>query len=158
MQRWKHKSRTVPIQTQLPQLTGTKISLDKQGVEEVQNLKKTCKPVTIDACKTPSLKVTTRLERRWWTWAISRGYRIALLDTLKTICWNTQGLGNPPGVCALHDLTRHEAPDLLFLLETKLPSRKLEVIKIHVGMHGCFWVHSVGREGDWPFCGKTPLK
>lgn len=47
----------------------------------------------------------------------------------------------------LHDLILHEVSDLLFLLETKLPMKKLEAIRRHVGLHGCVGVDSVGRGG-----------
>lgn len=77
---------------------------------------------------------------------------------MKTICWNTQELENPRGVCVLHDLTLHEAPNLLFLLETKLPMRKLEAIRSCVGMHGCIGVDNEGRGGEMALMWKDNLE
>lgn len=68
---------------------------------------------------------------------------------MKILCWNTRGLGNPRGVRALHDLTRRESPYILFLMETKFVARKLEAIRLKIGMYDCIEVDSEGRGGVW---------
>lgn len=70
-----------------------------------------------------------------------------LLVTMKTINWNTWGLGNPHGVQALHDLIHCEDLDILLLIEIKLMARRLERIQIRIGMQGCLGVDSKGRGG-----------
>lgn len=67
------------------------------------------------------------------------------------------GLGNHRGVRALHDLTRHEALDLLFLLETKLPIRKIEAIKQKISKQGCIGVDSEGKGGGLALMWKDHL-
>lgn len=57
------------------------------------------------------------------------------------------GAWEPWGVRALHEFTRREVIELLFLLETKLSMRKLKTVKIHLGMHDCIRVDNEGRGG-----------
>lgn len=75
---------------------------------------------------------------------------------MKLMCWNSSGLGNQRGVRALHDLTHLEDPDVLFLLETKLLSKKLDAIESRIGFHACIGVDSEGRAGSLS-CGKIKL-
>lgn len=50
------------------------------------------------------------------------------------------------------NLNRHEDPNMLFLLETKLPSKKLDVIKLRLGMYAFIGVNSEGQAG-----GQAPM-
>lgn len=64
---------------------------------------------------------------------------------MKLLNWNPRGLENPWGIRVLHDLTRREDPDVLFLQETKLPRKKLEGIKWWLGFENCFSVDYESR-------------
>ncbi|XP_042950313.1 uncharacterized protein LOC122282426 [Carya illinoinensis] len=66
---------------------------------------------------------------------------------MKTICWNSRGLGNPSGIRALRDLIAREGPDLLFLQETKLSTKGMDALKCKLGFVNCFSVDSEGRSG-----------
>ena len=59
---------------------------------------------------------------------------------MKTISLNCRGLGNPETVLELHNLVKHEVPQIVFLMETCLPIRKLEFTRVKLGMKGCFGV------------------
>jgi hypothetical protein len=59
---------------------------------------------------------------------------------MKTISLNCRGLGNPETVLELHNLVKHEVPQIVFLMETRLPIRKLEFIRVKLGMKGYFGV------------------
>jgi len=39
---------------------------------------------------------------------------------MKILSWNCQGLGNPWTVCSLHKIVKDQAPDICFLMETRL--------------------------------------
>ncbi|XP_042974662.1 uncharacterized protein LOC122306298 [Carya illinoinensis] len=66
---------------------------------------------------------------------------------MKTISWNSRGLGNPRGVRTLRDLVRREDPEVLFLMETKMSSWQMERIRVSMGFGCCFTVPSEGRSG-----------
>ncbi|XP_042950087.1 uncharacterized protein LOC122282202 [Carya illinoinensis] len=66
---------------------------------------------------------------------------------MKILSWNLRGLGNPRSIRSLHDLLTSEVPEILFLQETKLSSRRLEFCKLRLGFRCCFGVDSVGRSG-----------
>ncbi|XP_042972796.1 uncharacterized protein LOC122304603 [Carya illinoinensis] len=77
---------------------------------------------------------------------------------MKTISWNSRGLGNPRGVRALCDLVRREVPAVLFLMETKLTSRQMERIRVRVGFECCFVVNSDGRKGGVALLWRNEIK
>uniref|UniRef100_A0A2N9ENE1 Endonuclease/exonuclease/phosphatase domain-containing protein n=1 Tax=Fagus sylvatica TaxID=28930 RepID=A0A2N9ENE1_FAGSY len=60
---------------------------------------------------------------------------------------NCRGLGNPETVRDLHDVVRKEGPNIVFLMETRLPVRSLEFIRIRLRMQGCFGVDRHGYGG-----------
>ena len=66
---------------------------------------------------------------------------------MNLVSWNCQGLGNPKTVRALHSLVKLKGPTVLFLMETKLSSKKMEIIRVKVGFDYAFTVPSVGRSG-----------
>ena len=66
---------------------------------------------------------------------------------MNLVSWNCQGLGNPKTVRALHSLVKLKGPTVLFLMETKLSSKKMEIIRVKVGFDYAFTVLSVGRSG-----------
>jgi len=63
------------------------------------------------------------------------------------LSWNCRGLGNPRRVRALHRLVRVKKPKMVFLMETKLMSKKMEAIRIKLGFEGMFVVDCLGRSG-----------
>ena len=66
---------------------------------------------------------------------------------MNLVSWNFQGLRNPKVVRALHSMVKMKAPKVLFLMETKLDCRRMEVIRIKVGFDFVFTVPSLGRNG-----------
>lgn len=66
---------------------------------------------------------------------------------MKTLCWNTRGLGNPRSVRVLYDIIRHEDPNMVFPIETKLVTRKLKRIRLRLCLHGCIGADCEGRRG-----------
>uniref|UniRef100_A0A2N9FNQ8 Reverse transcriptase domain-containing protein n=1 Tax=Fagus sylvatica TaxID=28930 RepID=A0A2N9FNQ8_FAGSY len=57
------------------------------------------------------------------------------------------GLGNPKAVRALHNMVKMKGPKVLFLLETKLDSGRMEGVRIKLGYDNVFSVPSLGRSG-----------
>ena len=43
-----------------------------------------------------------------------------MLETMKILSWNCQGLRNPWMVCSLHKVVREQALQICFLMETRL--------------------------------------
>ncbi|XP_042968981.1 uncharacterized protein LOC122301651 [Carya illinoinensis] len=66
---------------------------------------------------------------------------------MKLLAWNARGLGNPRGIRHLCALTKREAPDVLFLQETRLSVRAAENCKFKLGFSNCLAVCSTGRKG-----------
>jgi hypothetical protein len=59
---------------------------------------------------------------------------------MRILSLNCRGLGNQVTVNELHGLVKLEVPKIVFLMETRLPVRKLEFLRIKFGMRGCFGV------------------
>ena len=59
---------------------------------------------------------------------------------MRALNLNGRGLGNQATVTELHRLVKMEVPKLVFLMETRLPVRKLEFLHVKLGMSGCFRV------------------
>jgi hypothetical protein len=59
---------------------------------------------------------------------------------MRALSLNCRGLGNQATVNELHGLVKSEGPKIVFLMETRLPVRKLEVLRLKLGMRGCFGV------------------
>uniref|UniRef100_A0A2N9HN71 Reverse transcriptase domain-containing protein n=1 Tax=Fagus sylvatica TaxID=28930 RepID=A0A2N9HN71_FAGSY len=58
-----------------------------------------------------------------------------------------QGLGNPKAVRALHNMVKMKGPKVLFLLETKLNTVRMEGVRVKLGFENVFSVPSLGRSG-----------
>ena len=67
--------------------------------------------------------------------------------TMKIFSLNCCGLGNPETVGELHNMVRKEDPKIVFLMETRLPFRKLELLRVRLGMQGRFGVARQGYGG-----------
>lgn len=66
---------------------------------------------------------------------------------MRVMCWNCQGLDNPQTVNALKDLITSYKPDMLFLMETKSLSSRMEFLRSFFHFDGCFSVNRVGLGG-----------
>ncbi|XP_042968949.1 uncharacterized protein LOC122301607 [Carya illinoinensis] len=63
------------------------------------------------------------------------------------LSWNYRGLRNPRTIHELLQLVKTKTPHLVFLIETKCSSEKMETIRVQMGSDNCFAVKSVGRSG-----------
>jgi ribonuclease HI len=61
--------------------------------------------------------------------------------------WNCRGLGNPWAVRDLCRLVKDKKPDLVFLMETKLRRKKMEIVRNKLGFPNMFTVECIGRSG-----------
>jgi exonuclease III len=59
---------------------------------------------------------------------------------MNVICWNCRGLGNPRTVRNLYRMIREKKPNVVFLMETKLRSNKMVLMKYKMGFHNVFVV------------------
>jgi hypothetical protein len=59
---------------------------------------------------------------------------------MRALSLNCRGLGNQATIAELHGLVKSEVPKLVFLMETRLPVRKLEFLRVKLSMCGCFGV------------------
>ncbi|XP_042944657.1 uncharacterized protein LOC122278542 [Carya illinoinensis] len=66
---------------------------------------------------------------------------------MKTLSWNSRGLGNPRGIQNLRDLVRKEDPDILFIQETRLRVSEMDRCKRSLGFENCLAVSCEGRRG-----------
>jgi exonuclease III len=66
---------------------------------------------------------------------------------MSILSWNCRGLENFRTVWDLCRLVEEKRPKLIFLMETKLQSHRVEGIKLRVGFHNVFVVDSVGKSG-----------
>jgi hypothetical protein len=60
---------------------------------------------------------------------------------MRVLSLNCRGLGNQATVNELHGVVKLEVPKIVFLMETRLPVRKLEFLRVKFGMRGCFGVN-----------------
>jgi hypothetical protein len=60
---------------------------------------------------------------------------------------NCRGLGNPQTVNELHELVKRKGPNIVFLMETRLPVRSLEWLRLRLRMKGCMGVERRGLGG-----------
>uniref|UniRef100_A0A2N9FK76 Reverse transcriptase domain-containing protein n=1 Tax=Fagus sylvatica TaxID=28930 RepID=A0A2N9FK76_FAGSY len=71
----------------------------------------------------------------------SEGCGAAPPFTMRVLSLNCRGLGNQATVNELHGVVKLEVPKIVFLMETRLPVRKLEFLRVKFGMRGCFGVN-----------------
>lgn len=63
------------------------------------------------------------------------------------LSWNCRRLGNPRPVRDLHQMVKDKKPKMVFIMETKLSSRRTDFLKRKLGFENIFAVDSVGRSG-----------
>jgi exonuclease III len=73
---------------------------------------------------------------------------------MNILSWNCRGLGNPWTIRDLCQLTKEKNPSLVFLMETKLRRKKMELIRCKLGFKNLFVVDCVGKGGASLFCGR----
>ncbi|KAG7942844.1 hypothetical protein I3843_15G007300 [Carya illinoinensis] len=66
---------------------------------------------------------------------------------MKIMSWNSRGLGNPRGVRTLRDFVRREAPDVVFITETRSRTARMEFLKVQMGFSCFLPVGGSGRRG-----------
>ena len=64
---------------------------------------------------------------------------------MRLMSWNCRGVGRAPTARSLKALVRDEGPDVLFLVETKVKSPKLEKLKVGMGFANFFGVDRIGK-------------
>nr|GMD06060.1 uncharacterized protein LOC109186215 [Ipomoea batatas] len=66
---------------------------------------------------------------------------------MSLISWNCRGLGNPATVQMLLDIVHSKRPIVLFIMETKLSTVKMDKIRVTLGYDNLFTVDPVGLGG-----------
>jgi hypothetical protein len=73
---------------------------------------------------------------------------------MNIISWNCRGLGNPETVCELRRMVKKKHPHLLFLMETKVFTSRLQNLWISLAFDGVLTFDPVGRSGALPYFGR----
>ena len=68
---------------------------------------------------------------------------------MNILSWNCWGLGNPTTVLALHNLVKVQGPKVLFLMETKLDGKKMEVLRVELRFKFCLQFLVEGAVAAW---------
>lgn len=66
---------------------------------------------------------------------------------MRLISWNIRGLEKPQNVNWLRNKVRANSPQILFLIETKLCSKKMEKVRLKYGFKTGIDVGAVGSKG-----------
>lgn len=76
---------------------------------------------------------------------------------MKSLSWNTRGLGNPQEFRTLRDLLVREDPDIIFLQETKVYAPFFTSNKFKHGFQNVFVVDCDGKSGGLTFLWKDDV-
>jgi hypothetical protein len=63
------------------------------------------------------------------------------------LCWNCRGLRNPRTVRHLRRMVKSKKPAVVFLMETMVVQKKVDVLRVKLDFQNAFCVDSVGRSG-----------
>ena len=77
---------------------------------------------------------------------------------MNILSWNCWGLGNPTTVLSLQNLVKVQGPKVLFLMETKLDGKKMEVLRVELHFKFCFTVLSQGSSGGLALLWNDPME
>lgn len=66
---------------------------------------------------------------------------------MKILFWNSHGLESPHGIWTLFDLVEKEDPTIMFLQETRLQAKVMELKKFKLGFTSCLAVDCEGHSG-----------
>ncbi|KAH1056279.1 hypothetical protein J1N35_034344 [Gossypium stocksii] len=66
---------------------------------------------------------------------------------MKVMSWNIRGLGRPHTVNRLKNKLRAINPHILFLMETKLNSKRMERVRVKCGFDNGIGIDAVGSKG-----------
>lgn len=66
---------------------------------------------------------------------------------MKLMCWNVQGMGSSLTFHHLKELLRLHSPEILFLIETKAPGERMEMLKEQLRMDHSVSVDAEGLAG-----------
>jgi exonuclease III len=91
-------------------------------------------------------------------WGFGGGWSSAPPHPMNILSWNCRGLGNPTAVLALHHLVKVQGPKVLFLIETKLDSKKMEALRVELRFKCCFSVPSRGSSGGLALLWNDPVE
>ena len=98
------------------------------------------------------------LYRANFGWGFGEGWCLAPPHPMNILSWNYWGLGNPTIVLALHNLVKVQGPKVLFLMETKLDGKKMEVLRFELRFKFCFTVLSRGSSGGLALLWNDPVE
>lgn len=76
---------------------------------------------------------------------------------MSCLSWNFSGLGNPTTVQAFVDIVYSKQPNLIFLMETKLNTSRIQSVKHRIGFVGLFCVNSLGLSGGLSLLWNTEI-
>jgi hypothetical protein len=77
---------------------------------------------------------------------------------MNILSWNCRGLGNLEAVLVLHNLVKSQRPTVLFLMETKLDVRRMELLRVKLRFKYCFSIPSLGRSGGLALLWNDPAQ
>ena len=72
---------------------------------------------------------------------------VVLVLGMRILFWNCRGVGRAPIVRALKALVHKESPYIIFILESKAKSPRVEKIKEYLKFRGCFCVNAENKSG-----------
>lgn len=66
---------------------------------------------------------------------------------MKILCWNVRGLERPQTINRLRNKLRAINPRVLFLMETKLSEKKMEMVRLKCGFVNGINIAAIGSRG-----------
>ncbi|XP_050231894.1 uncharacterized protein LOC126680759 [Mercurialis annua] len=79
-----------------------------------------------------------------------------------TLCWNVQGMGSPRTFKSLSEHVNKIKPNIVFLMETRSTTAKMELFRQKLNMASCFSIDCEGKSGGlallWQCTGSVSIK